>query len=143
MQFDAQEFKYHLPLQLRWRDVDALQHVNNAVYLTYLEMARGRYFTDVYEWDWDNDGMILANVSINYRLPILLTDKSTILTRISQVGNKSFTMEYVITVERHGQILAACTATSVQVMYDYTTQQTLAIPPHLKLRIADYEGIEI
>ena len=84
MQFDAKQFKYQLPLQLRWRDVDALQHVNNAVYLTYLEMARGRYFTDVYEWDWDNDGMILANVSINYRLPILLTDKSTILTRISR-----------------------------------------------------------
>jgi len=108
--------------------------------LTYLEMARGRYFTDVYEWDWDNDGMILANVSINYRLPILLTDKSTILTRISQVGNKSFTMEYVITVERHGQILVACTATSVQVMYDYITRQAFPIPDDVRRFVADYQG---
>lgn len=140
---DLASFKYRFALQLRWRDLDAFNHVNNAVYLTYLEMARGNYLEEVYAWDWNEHGMILAHISIDYKMPMLLTDKPYVYVRCAKIGNKSFDLDYAVVIERHGKTLVACTAKSVQVMYNYITQQTFAMPPHLKIRIADYEGIEV
>lgn len=134
-------FKYHLPIQLRWNDLDALNHVNNAVYATYLEMARGWYLQTAFDWDWMEHTMILAHLSIDYRMPILITDHPLVYLRCTKLGNKSFDMEYMIVVLRNGVAHAAATAHSVQVMFDYATQKTVTIPHNLRQLMAQRESI--
>src|SRR4051812_11829363 len=90
------KFNHSMRPEIRFVDVDAFGHVNNAHYLTYIEQARVKYFDDIVGWkyDWSKQGIILARAEINYVVPILFRDDVTILTRCSRIGNKSFDMEY-------------------------------------------------
>ena len=60
-------------IQIRYADLDALGHVNNSNYLTYFEIARVHYFNELLgkDWDWRNEGMILANSSLEFLKPLL------------------------------------------------------------------------
>lgn len=62
---DLKNFKYKMIINIRWSDMDAIGHVNNATYLTYLEEARICYLNDVINWNSKVDGIILASVNIN------------------------------------------------------------------------------
>ena len=59
-------------IQIRFADIDVMGHVNNAVYLSYFEMARVHYFKQILgeEWDWNSDGILLARNEIDYLSPI-------------------------------------------------------------------------
>lgn len=63
------------PIQLRFKDMDALGHLNNANYLTFFELARIKYFRDTVgtEIDWNKDGMIIARATIDYKNQFILT----------------------------------------------------------------------
>ena len=62
--------RFSHPIEVRFRDLDALGHVNNAVYLTYLESARIAYWMHVTRRSGlDALDMILARVEIDYRAP--------------------------------------------------------------------------
>ena len=76
-------FKHKTPVQIRFKDIDKLGHVNNANHLTYFELARMKYFEDVIgdQIDWKKQGVILARIEINYKLPILLEDKISVFTK--------------------------------------------------------------
>ncbi|MFM7497261.1 MAG: acyl-CoA thioesterase [Bacteroidota bacterium] len=89
-------FEFYSPVHLRWADIDALQHVNNAVYLNYFEQARIDYFRALGCWDWTKVGMILARTEVDYLRPLLIRDKAWVLTRTVHLGSKSFTMDYLI-----------------------------------------------
>ncbi|MBM3936652.1 MAG: acyl-CoA thioesterase [Sphingomonadales bacterium] len=89
-------FPFYSAVHLRWADIDALQHVNNAVYLSYFEQARIDYFRALGCWDWEKVGMLLVRTEVDYLRPLLIRDKAWILTRTVKLGQKSFEMEYLI-----------------------------------------------
>ena len=67
----APKILFRMPVALRWRDLDAFQHVNNSNFLTYLEEARIRWFESWNgEWVTDTTAPLLAAVQLNYRMPI-------------------------------------------------------------------------
>lgn len=136
---DASLFAFSSPVHIRWADIDALQHVNNAVYLSYFEQARIDYFREVVQWDWDSLGMILASNTIHYLAPLFPRDKARILMRSSRLGCKSFEMEYL--VEKQGkdgpQIITY--ASAVLVAYDYRNDQTVTLPDAYREAIAAFE----
>ncbi|MFM7700238.1 MAG: acyl-CoA thioesterase, partial [Bacteroidota bacterium] len=92
-------FPFYSAIHVRWADIDALQHVNNAVYLSYFEQARIDYFRALGCWDWDKVGMLLARTEVDYLRPLLIRDRAWILTRTLKLGTKSFEMEYLIVRE--------------------------------------------
>lgn len=136
------QFKYSRPIEVQWRDIDALRHVNNAVYLSYFETARGGYLNDMFQWDWNKHGIILARASVEYKIPVLLTDRPRVHVRCSEIGRKSLTLQYLITVERNGKQLITTTSESVLVMFDYATEKTFAVPDELRARFAAFEQQE-
>lgn len=75
-------YRYETHIQVRWADLDALGHVNNATYLTYLEQARVSYFNDLGLWDGSIHqlGLIMAKVTLEYRLPVFGTDDVYVYT---------------------------------------------------------------
>ncbi len=98
------------PIQVRFRDLDSLGHVNNAVYLTYLELARIQYLGRL-ELDTLRPSIVVARIEIDYLRPILLGDEVAVGVRVTGIGNKSFRMEYGITANQE----LAARAASVQV----------------------------
>ncbi len=85
-------FKHKTPIQLRFKDGYIMGHVNNANHLTYIELARIKYFEDVVGSDasWSQQqGIILAHISIDYKQPLFVRDTVFVYTRCSKIGKKS------------------------------------------------------
>ncbi|MBL0063763.1 MAG: acyl-CoA thioesterase [Bacteroidetes bacterium] len=125
-------FKTQIPLHIRFSDVDAFGHVNNACYLTYIEEARVRYFDEVVDWsyDWSTKGIILAKAEIDFILPIHFKDELYVYTRCSRIGNKSFDLEYQLTRFWEGKEIIMADAVTVMVAFDYTTKNQSKSPMH-------------
>ena len=111
-------------LTVRFRDCDPLGHVNNAVYLTYLEETRFAHWRA--EWGFgtsdpapDIPGVILARIEIDYRAQARYGDVLEIRMTVTSMGRSSFTYEYEVADARGGLVAAA---KSVMVMFDYKTQ---------------------
>ena len=121
--------------------MDAMGHVNNANFLTYIEIARIRYFDMVLDTgiDFSKQGFILARATVDFILPIEIQDTIQVHTRCSRIGNKSFDLEYeIMNVNREPSVLVA-KAHTVLVGYDYLQKKTIMIPDQWKKRIEDYE----
>jgi acyl-CoA thioester hydrolase len=136
-------FRHKCAIQLRFKDIDALGHVNNANHFSYLEIARVQYFNEVVSSnnDWQKEGFLLAKVTIDYLQPIYLKDEVSVFTRCSRVGNKSFDLEYAIVrrVDNEYQLLA--TAMSVNVCFDFKNQKSIPVKALWAENLKNYEGI--
>jgi acyl-CoA thioester hydrolase len=115
--------------QVRFRDVDEMGHVNNAVFLTYIEEARIAYLL---RFDARVTDMILARAEIDFRAPLRSGDELEIGVRPATVGTKSFQLEYQV---RSGDTLAA-EAKTVIVSYDYETGRSVELPETWKEALA-------
>lgn len=89
---------HQVELEVRWRDLDAFDHVNNASYLGYIEEARVRWFKSLSEdWAGESAAPIMAAVAVNYRRPINWPETVRIELIAERVGNKSLTVGHRIT----------------------------------------------
>jgi acyl-CoA thioester hydrolase len=128
-------------LEVRFRDCDPMGHVNNAVYLTYLEQARLAQWRALWNFGGhdkrdpgegqigDMPGVILARSEIDYRYPSRFGDVLEVRIGLAALGRTSFTYEYEI-VDQEGRLVAA--ARSVQVMYDYAAGRPVPIPEGIR-----------
>lgn len=116
-------------IQIRFVDLDQFGHVNNAIYLSYLEIARLPYFDEIIgEIDWLNEGIILAKAEIDYLIPILLKDHIEVKTWCSRIGSKSFDLSYhIVKLEKETETIVA-KAKTVMVCFNYSKQQSIEIP---------------
>ncbi len=88
---------FRVPMELRWRDLDAFNHVNNASFLTYLEEARLRWFASLgTEWVTETTAPLLAAVQINYRRPIPYPSNIVVELFAERVGTSSVTISHRI-----------------------------------------------
>lgn len=97
---DTPAMLFRMPIDLRWRDLDAFNHVNNANFMTYVEEARIRWFESAGD-DWLSNGRIplLAAVQMNYRLPIPYPARVFVQLLTERVGNSSLTLGHRIVGE--------------------------------------------
>jgi len=117
------------PIQIRFADVDKLGHVNNAFYLSYIEVARMDFFKEVgSKIDWNKKGVIVARIEINYKIPVVLTDIISVKTWCSRIGNKSFDLAYSIVKTNDAIETEVVNAVSVLVCYDYELKKSAEIP---------------
>lgn len=97
MSLDNRKPLFRMPLQLRWRDLDAFNHVNNSTFLTYLEEARIRWFESIGEdWVTDEFAPLLAAVQLNYRQPIPYPADVVVELYTDRVGTSSITIGHAI-----------------------------------------------
>ncbi|NPB04532.1 MAG: acyl-CoA thioesterase [Thermotogae bacterium] len=128
-------------LVVMYRDVDTLGHVNNAVYLSYIEHARVEMFREFYE-KYGNFHFVIARVEIDYLHPLYLLDEVEVVAWVERIGTTSFTLGYEVFNSRG--ILCA-RARSVQVGYDPQTRNKIKIHPtflpYLKKHIRDQNSV--
>jgi acyl-CoA thioester hydrolase len=136
----ADEFKVSMRIRVRFRDVDMLGHVNNAVYLTYLEEARMLYYREVMARTAMRLGsFILANVQINYKSPAFLNEELDVAVRVVSMRNSSLIYAFRIAGAGGGRVVADGTTTLVS--YDYGEGKSVEIPEDLRDTVCAFEGL--
>jgi len=136
-------FNHRAKIQIRFADTDMLGHVNNAVYLSYMEMARVSYFRTVLPGivDWTKEGIILAKAEVSYKKPLFLDDLLFVETCVEQLSNRSFTMRYrFVRIGESGEDVCA-EGYTLMVVYDYAANASMAMPDLWKDKITSFEGL--
>jgi acyl-CoA thioester hydrolase len=137
-------FRHRCPLEIRFADMDALGHVNNAHFLTYFEQARIDYFKTVIgeNINWAETGLILAHIDIDYKQPVIFGDLVIIYTKCTKIGTKSFELTYSIIKMTPGTEVELATGKSVLVCYDYLKKSSIEIPEKWKKAMIEYDELE-
>ena len=117
---------FETTVEIRFADIDAMGHVNNAVYFSYFEQARMAYFKERVAriWDWNEDGVIVARNEIDYIYPVFLNDRMNSRLWVEHVGSKSFSVCYRVVV---GERLCA-SGKSVLVCFNHKNKATQVLP---------------
>src|SRR5690606_36635582 len=109
-------YRHTLHITFRFADMDAMGHVDNATYLTYFESARIAYALEIFRLgDVAQLGMILAKLTVEFKLPLTLGDEIVVYTRCSRLGTKSFDLEAQILRYQAGETQVAATGPAVMV----------------------------
>ena len=126
------EFPFHYHIKTRWKDMDSFQHVNNAVYLSYIEDARINFFK---RWNIkdNNKSIIVASIKLDYFQQIVHPCHLVIGQRIVRIGKKSFDIKSAIFINDSEDIAAS--STIICVCYNYNTDKSVAVYSEI---IADY-----
>ena len=142
------DFAHRHQVEVRLADTDAMGHVNNARYLTYVEIARVAYYEHVtgnplpIGAHGAEEGMILAEIRMTYRSPGFYGETLTVETRVERIGRSSFGMVHRITApeSRYGPARLIAVADSVLVSYDYTEERAIPVPADWRAAMEDFEG---
>ena len=148
------DFGHRVTIEVRFRDTDAMGHVNNAVYHTYVEHGRVRYLRDVI-----GEGLrryILAESRLVHRSPVFFGEHVTVETRVVRIGRSSIDMEHRLTVRPRTVAPAAADdvdtdtdadlarlvaiATSTLVQYDYERGAPTPVPDEAVDAMSAHEG---
>jgi acyl-CoA thioester hydrolase len=137
-------FRHMINIDIRFSDLDAMGHVNNATYMTYMETGRIQYFRDLGLWDGLPRliGPIMAKATVDYKSPLDLDDGGVeVCTRCVHLGNKSYEMEHRIMRYRAGLPEVAAHGLIVLVAFDYPTGQSVVLPDSWRTAITAYEPL--
>jgi acyl-CoA thioester hydrolase len=132
------DFRHRTRVEVRFRDIDAFGHVNNAVVSTYLELARVRYLVDVLDVDpVGRMPLILAMIKIDYLSPIFFGDDVQVASRVDWLGTSSIAMSHLV---KAGEERELARASSVLVSYDYQHARPMPVPEGWREAVAAHEG---
>jgi acyl-CoA thioester hydrolase len=115
-------------LQVRFRDLDAYNHVNNAVYLTYFEEARIAFIAAIGMRSLFSPerSTVIAHAEVDYRAPAQLGDQLDIEVTVGEVRNTSYELNYRIVRRSDGRLIA--TGKTVQVCFNFVLNGPTRLP---------------
>ncbi|ELV8718337.1 acyl-CoA thioesterase [Vibrio vulnificus] len=140
MELLLQDFPVVTEINVAWGEMDALQHINNVVYFRYFETARIEYFNKINLMDEikrNQIGPVLSETQCRYRIPVTFPDTLLIGSRVSEVGEDRFTMEYQVVSKKMGKVTTTGSATVV--MFDFKNQCKTQLPAVLRDAIFSIE----
>lgn len=127
--------------ELIWSDMDAFQHINNAVYLRYFEDSRMKYFesTGVMDCMLETQiGPILAAASCNFKAPLTYPDCIHIAAKIEEIKSRTVKMSHAVYSDTLGKLVAD--GQSVVVFYDYQRKMSCEIPATIVTAFEAFEA---
>jgi acyl-CoA thioester hydrolase len=136
-----EDFRTRVDVQVRFADTDALGHVNNAVYLEYLELARVAWLEKALgSVETKEFGVILARAEIDYKSPAFHHETLVAGVKVVELGAASMKMDYRIEDKKTGRLVAL--AKTVLVGYDYRENRVKRWPDEVREKVEAYDGIE-
>jgi len=130
------EFPLYIEVDVQWGDMDAAQHVNNTVYLRWVESSRIEYFKKLGHGvspEAGEAGFILGYQDCKYIFPVSFPDIVIVGVKVTEIGEDRFFMESHV-FSKKNQRLAAISKQTV-VTYNYSTLKKVRVPKELKNRI--------
>jgi acyl-CoA thioester hydrolase len=133
-----------IEVAVRWADMDALAHVNHAVYLRYFEAARIIYFDRMGMGPpgpaWREHGFVVASIACRYRAPVTYPDTLQVGARVSAWGRDRLLMQYRAVSRRLERVAAEGEA--LLVAYDFEAGRPVSLRPAQREAIIGLEGRE-
>ena len=137
-------FRHSTPIQLRFNDMDAFQHINNSAYFEYFDLAKTAYFKalDVnQEEDWSHPSIIIANVNCSFLVSTHFEEPVEVRTQCARLGDKSLTLLQHLVNTDTGEV--KCTCATVMVNLEPATGKPSTIPQVWRDAFTRFEGHEI
>jgi acyl-CoA thioester hydrolase len=134
-------FRFYHSIEIRYGDIDAQRHVNNARYFTFMEQARVEYVRHVGLWDggdFDGIGFIMAEQSCTYKAQISMLQAIEVGVRTAKIGRKSFELAYSLRDRSTHEELAV--GRTVLVAFDYRSNRSIPIPDDWRSTLGSFEG---
>jgi acyl-CoA thioester hydrolase len=125
-------------IEVRFRDLDAIGHVNNAVFFTYFEEGRKHFSKKVFEVsDVSEFNFIMAHIQCDFIKPVQFNDRVILQMWVENIGTKSFSFEYRL-VDFSDEAMVYATGKSIQVCYDYQKNRSIEVPAKMRERLTLY-----
>jgi acyl-CoA thioester hydrolase len=128
-----------VPHEVIWQDLDAMGHVNNAVYFQYFETARTKYWFVLNETREIQDlTFIVARAECDFRAELALLDPIEICVRVGEMRNSSLDFLYEIRNATTGTI--AATGKVVVVLYSWRERHKMKVDDDFRRRITEFQA---
>jgi len=132
-------FSIFVDIEPRFRDTDAMGHVNNAVYISYLEVGRQQYWKQFGpKQPYNRVPFVMAHLDVSFRSPAHVGEVLRVSLRTSWVSRSSFGMDYEIRVLGDDRLVLE--AQTTQVTYDWKTDGSMPVPEELRTGLERIEG---
>jgi len=126
---------FKISFGVRFRDVDIMGHVNNAVYFTYMEQVRAEYWVQLFGNNNLRElGFIVARAECDFKVAAKYGDEIEVSIRTTAIRNSSFDWEYEIRNPKTDVLFAK--GKTVQVYYDYKKDQSLPVPSDVRAKLS-------
>ncbi len=119
-----EDFKFTHAINTRWKDLDAFRHINNAIFLSYIEDAR---IVLLRRWNinYAEKSLIVASVKIDYLKQVKHPSSLIIGQKVSRIGHKSFDIQSAVFNKK--DIKPVCISTITSVAFDFIKNQTVKV----------------
>jgi len=125
---------FSVRIPIRFRDVDVMGHVNNAMYFTFMETVRTEYWSQLFQLkDLTKLSFIVAHAECDFKIAAKFGDELDVSIRTSEIRNTSFDWIYEIRNFQTGELVAL--GKTIQVYYDYSTQKAVPVPADVRQKL--------
>jgi acyl-CoA thioester hydrolase len=141
--FNKTDFNHSIPIQIRFSDLDALNHVNNGFQCQYFDVGRIHYFRDALkrDIDWSKEFVVLVHIDIDFLSPIMEKDKIFVESKLIEFGKKSMKM-YQRIIDKENNIIKS-TCYGILSGFDRDKNCSIPIPDEFKQAFIDYEHLSL
>ncbi len=121
----------YYPVEVRFQDLDAFGHVNNAIFLSYCEQSRVRFYDALFPLKSALDfPFLIVHAELDYKRPVTILDEVEVGITVSRIGGGSWDFRYEVRNRKDGSI--HCIARTVQAYWDHEKKSTGPINPELR-----------
>lgn len=128
----SENFPVSLDLRIDWSELDHFGHVNNVMFMKYIQAARINFWVICGIMDLMEKtrvGPMLASVSCDYRIPLFYPGQVRVFCKLDFIGNTSFGFRHEV---RREDGTVAAEAKDVMVMYDFSKAAKVPIPAFIR-----------
>jgi len=128
---------------MRFNDLDIFGHINNTIYLQYMDLGKEQYISHVLGdiFSDENEAMVIVNLNCDFCQITNHKEALEVRTRVASIGKHSITFEQEVANKSTSEVKCRCR--TVMVGYSPSKKETIEIPPHWRKSISDYEGRQL
>jgi acyl-CoA thioester hydrolase len=138
-EYDHEFFPHSLSLRIDWADLDFFGHVNNVMFLKYIQASRVSYWeqTGIYQHFLQTRvGPMIVSVNCQYGKPLFYPGTVQVRTRMQFIRNTSFSLSHRI-LDEAGTLAAV--AEDVMVMYDFNRDEKVLFSDDFRKKVEEFE----
>ena len=135
-----EDYRFFTPQPTRWGDADALGHINNVMFVRYIESGRLDYFQQLCGMKLEpgiKQGFVLADLQVSFLQQVHHPSELVVATRVSRLGNSSFDVDASIFIDSQND--SVFTSKAVCVWFDFEKNASQSIPDESRDAIINFE----
>ncbi|SDC33246.1 acyl-CoA thioesterase [Williamwhitmania taraxaci] len=135
--------QHYTPIQIRFNDIDALNHVNNTVYMQFFDIGKLAFFQECLgdEINWSEVTPVMVHLEVDFSAPVFIDSKIRVNSHVTGFGNKSFRMDQEIENIDTGEIHSR--SKSIMVAFNPKTNEGVVVPNSWREKLARYSELTL